>query len=211
MSDSEQQEPRKIKVNVKDKRVRGGADRSSDASSPSRASQSGPSPEGRIAAEASSDEATAAASAPVKSTVADEVDYLAELQRERADFENYRKRMMREVASSAGRAKAVLAEKLLPVLDNFERAISHGEGGDGVALVFKELKTALEAEGLEEVPAEGQVFDPNVHEAVMSVEDDSVDQPMVKELYRRGYRFGDQLLRAAMVVVARPADEVVKE
>lgn len=159
--------------------------------------------------EASSGVADATAAAPESSV--SEPDYLAELQRERADFENYRKRMMREVSASGARAKSVIVEKLLPVLDNFERAIAHGEGGEGVALVFREFRTALESEGLEEISAEGEVFDPNVHEAVMSVVDDSVTEPVVKEVYRRGYRFGDQLLRAAMVVVARPAEESATE
>lgn len=185
MNDSEQEEPRKVKVTVKDKR------RIAAEAQVAEVSQSSP----------EVDVERAASPAPVS-----EPDYLAELQRERADFENYRKRMMREVASSGERAKALLAEKLLPVLDNFERAISHGEGGEGVALVFRELKTALESEGLEEVPAEGEVFDPTVHEAVMSVDDDSVEQPTVTEVYRRGYRFGDRLVRAAMVVVARPPE-----
>ena len=185
MNDSEQEEPRKVKVTVKDKR------RIAAEAQVAEVSQSSP----------EVDVERAASPAPVS-----EPDYLAELQRERADFENYRKRMMREVASSGERAKALLAEKLLPVLDNFERAISHGEGGEGVALVFRELKTALESEGLEEVPAEGEVFDPTVHEAVMSVDDDSVEQPTVTEVSRRGSRFGDRLVRAAMVVVARPPE-----
>ncbi len=135
-----------------------------------------------------------------------EHDYLADLQRVQAEFENYRKRVMRDQADMAGRATASLAGKLLPVLDNFERAISHGEGGEGVALVYKELKGVLEATGLEEIEADGATFDPTVHEAVMVQEDDSVDAPTVKEVQRRGYRLGERLVRPAMVVVARPAE-----
>ena len=205
MNDDQTNEPRKVKVTVKDKRRSGGdsAGTASPGVTPqSRASQR----DEPLAARGAAAEAPSGVTPTAAAPQVDEVDYLAELQRERADFENYRKRMMREVASSSGRAKAALAEKMLPVLDNFERAISHGEGGEGVALVFRELKTALESEGLEEIPAEGEIFDPNVHEAVMSVDDDSVAEPTVKELYRRGYRFGDQLLRAAMVVVARPPE-----
>ena len=201
-------EPKRAKVTVRDRRVaaQGGADRSSGVASPSRASESGDLPDHQTPAEASSEATPAAASEPVHNGVVEQVDYLPDLQRLQAEFQNYKRRTKEELATSGRRAKAVLAEKLLPVLDNFERAIAHGEGGDGVALVFREFKTALEAEGLEEVVAEGQVFDPNVHEAVMSVDDDSVAEPVVKEVYRRGYRFGDQLLRAAMVVVARPAE-----
>jgi molecular chaperone GrpE len=127
-----------------------------------------------------------------------------------AEFENYRKRMMREQADSARRATAKLVERLLPVLDNFELAIAHGEGGEGVALVYRELKSALEAAGLEEVPAEGQVFDPTVHEAILSREDSSVSQETVSEVHRAGYRLGDQLLRPATVVVARPVEETAE-
>ncbi|MDQ3877739.1 MAG: nucleotide exchange factor GrpE [Actinomycetota bacterium] len=163
--------------------------------------------------------ATAAESAPVEDAAAQDVaeeqhiletetqhDYLADLQRLQAEFDNYRKRMMKEQAAAAARAGARIVESLLPVLDNFERAISHGEGGAGVELVFKELRSVLERDGLQEIAAEGAAFDPQIHEAVESHDDPDVDQPVVRTVYRRGYRFKDQLLRPAMVVVARPAD-----
>ena len=92
------------------------------------------------------------------------------------------------------------------MLDNFERAIAHGEGGEGVQLVFKDLKAALERLGLEEVPSEGAVFDPNVHEAVESREVHGLEEATIIEVYRRGYMFKGQLIRAAMVVVGRPAE-----
>jgi molecular chaperone GrpE len=135
-----------------------------------------------------------------------ERDYLDDLRRVQAEFDNYRKRMMKQQAELAERATARLVERLLPVLDNFERAISHGEGGEGVALVFKELKGALEAEGVEEIPSEGVPFDPHVHEAVESHEDESVEEPISQRVYRRGYRVKDHVIRPAMVVVARPLD-----
>jgi molecular chaperone GrpE len=135
-----------------------------------------------------------------------ERDYLDDLRRVQAEFDNYRKRMMKQQAELAERATVRLVERLLPVLDNFERAISHGEGGEGVALVFKELKGALEAEGVEEIPSEGVPFDPRVHEAVESHEDRNVEEPISQSVYRRGYRIKDHVIRAAMVVVARPLD-----
>jgi molecular chaperone GrpE len=135
-----------------------------------------------------------------------ERDYLDDLRRVQAEFDNYRKRMMKQQAELAERATVRLVERLLPVLDNFERAISHGEGGDGVALVFKELKGALEAEGVEEIPSEGVPFDPRVHEAVESHEDEDVEEPISQSVYRRGYRMKDHIIRPAMVVVARPLD-----
>jgi molecular chaperone GrpE len=135
-----------------------------------------------------------------------ERDYLDDLRRVQAEFDNYRKRMMKQQAELAERATVRLVERLLPILDNFERAISHGEGGEGVALVFKELKGALEAEGVEEIPSEGVPFDPRVHEAVESHEDENVEEPISQSVYRRGYRMKNHVIRPAMVVVARPLD-----
>jgi molecular chaperone GrpE len=135
-----------------------------------------------------------------------ERDYLDDLRRVQAEFDNYRKRMMKQQAELVERATVRLVERLLPVLDNFERAISHGEGGEGVALVFKELKGALETEGVEEIPSEGVPFDPRVHEAVESHEDENVEEPISQRVYRRGYRMKDHVIRPAMVVVARPLD-----
>jgi molecular chaperone GrpE len=132
--------------------------------------------------------------------------YLDDLRRLQAEFENYRKRVMKDQASIAERSKARLLERLLPVLDNFERAMSHGEGGPGVKLVFKDLKETLAAEGLEEIPAEGVAFDPRIHEAVESTEDASLSEPTCVTRYRTGYRLGEKVLRPAMVVVARPPE-----
>lgn len=136
-------------------------------------------------------------------------DYLDDLRRLQADFDNYRKRMMRDQAAIAERAKAQLVERLLPVLDNFERALAHADADPGIALIFKELRSTLEAEGLEEVPAQDQPFDPNVHEAVMSNESSDVTEPTVSDVYRSGYSFKGSIVRPAMVVVARPNDSPV--
>ncbi len=135
-------------------------------------------------------------------------DYLGDLQRLQAEFDNYRKRMMRQNAEESARGASRLVEKLLPVLDNFERAIAHGEGGEGVEMVFTELRAVLESAGLTEVPGEGAPFDPQVHEAVDSREDDSVTEEVVRAVHRRGYTMNEKLLRPAMVGVARPAAPV---
>ena len=140
-----------------------------------------------------------------------EPDYLGDLQRVQADFENYRKRMMRDQAETAVRAKATLIESLLPVIDNFERAIEHGEGGEGVRLVFKELENVLQAAGLEEIAAEGAPFDPHVHEAVESRPDAEVTEPTVREVHRRGFKVGDRVIRPAMVVVASPMEQETED
>lgn len=189
----EQKEPRKIKVQVKDKRrVSPDEDKTSaDGAAPA-----------------------AAVEAEVVEPDVGEVeqpDYLGDLQRVQADFANYRKRMMRESAEAADRGAERVVAQLLPVLDNFERAIAHGEGGEGVELVFKELKAVLENGGLEEVPGEGAPFDPQVHEAVESREDESVSEDVVRAVHRRGYTMNGKLLRAAMVGVSRPAAPVPAE
>lgn len=147
---------------------------------------------------------SAAVEAPIQSEAPR--DYLDDLVRLQAEFDNFRKRTFRERQQAEAWGKRRIVEHLLPVLDNFERAIAHGEGGAGVELVFKELKSALEVEGLVEIESEGKPFDPQVHEAVESVEDPEVDQAMVTQVYRRGYTFAGEVVRAAMVVVARPAD-----
>ena len=133
-------------------------------------------------------------------------DYLDDLRRLQADFDNYRKRMLREQGSIGERAKAELIGRLLPVLDNFERALEHTESDPGIQMIFKELHSILQTEGLEEIPAKDQPFDPNVHEAVMSNDSDQVAEPTVSEVFRSGYSFKGSIVRPAMVVVDRPAD-----
>jgi molecular chaperone GrpE len=137
-------------------------------------------------------------------------DYLGDLQRLQAEFDNFRKRTSREQAAVGKRATSLLVERLLPVLDNFELAIAHGEGGSGVELVFKELTESLSSAGLSEVASEGQPFDPQLHEAV-ETRDADVPTPRVAQVYRRGYMFGDRLLRPAMVVVEAPTDRPSEE
>jgi molecular chaperone GrpE len=124
-----------------------------------------------------------------------------------ADFDNRRKRMMRETAMASDRAKREMLERLLPLLDNFDRAIEHDDGSSGLQLLHKELLRTLESEGLAEIDAEGQRFDPHVHDAVESHPSPDVEDTMVKAVYRKGYRMGDLVLRPAMVVVAHPENE----
>src|SRR5256885_4819128 len=133
-------------------------------------------------------------------------EYLAHLQRTQAEFDNYRKRMLRDQTLHLERATANLIEQLLPVLDSFELALGSG-GTDverlrkGVELVYGEFLGALEKAGLERIEAHGKPFDPEEHEAVMHVEDDGGD-PGVRDVVRSGYRFKGRVLRPAMVKVA---------
>ncbi|HYH48394.1 MAG TPA: nucleotide exchange factor GrpE [Acidimicrobiia bacterium] len=133
-------------------------------------------------------------------------EYLAHLQRTQAEFDNYRKRMLRDQTVHLERATGSLIEQLLPVLDSFELALNSA-GTDverlrkGVELVYGEFLGALEKAGLERIEALGKPFDPEEHEAVMHVEDDGGD-PGVRDVVRSGYRFKGRVLRPAMVKVA---------
>src|ERR671915_407755 len=133
-------------------------------------------------------------------------EYLAHLQRTQAEFDNYRKRMLRDQTTHLERATAGLVEQLLPVLDSFELALGSA-GTDverlrkGVELVYGELLGALEKAGLERIEAHGKPFNPEEHEAVMHVEDDG-GQPGVRDVVRSGYRFKGRVIRPAMVKVA---------
>ena len=133
-------------------------------------------------------------------------EYLAHLQRTQAEFDNYRKRMLRDQTTHLERATGGLVEQLLPVLDSFELALGSA-GTDverlrkGVELVYGELLGALEKAGLQRIEAVGKPFDPEEHEAVMHVEDDG-GEPGVRDVVRSGYRFKGRVIRPAMVKVA---------
>jgi len=138
--------------------------------------------------------------------IAERDEYLAHLQRTQAEFDNYRKRMLRDQTVHLERATGNLIEQLLPILDSFELALGSA-GTDverlrkGVELVYGEFLGALEKAGLERIEALGKPFDPEEHEAVMHVEDDD-GEPGVRDVVRSGYRFKGRVLRPAMVKVA---------
>jgi molecular chaperone GrpE len=134
-------------------------------------------------------------------------EYLALAQRVQADFENYRKRAIRDQERLVAHAHERLVRDLLPILDDLERALEaaerHEEAAlvDGVRLVQQSLRGALEKEGLAEIPADG-AFDPHVHEAVLSRPGDGAEPGTVLEVVQRGYRLGDRVVRPARVIVA---------
>ncbi len=141
-----------------------------------------------------------------------EPDYRDLYLRERAEGENLRKRMFKQQQESVAYATKDLAKRLVPVIDHFNLAIEHGEGGSGIELALKELLTALGHEGLEEIAVEkGEPFDPNVHHALTTVTDASVSTDVVAEVHRKGYRFKDHVLRAPEVVVAQPVQDVDRD
>jgi len=141
--------------------------------------------------------------------------HLDDLRRLKADFENYRKRVLREQTARAQSASQALVTKLLPVLDHFELAMTalaaeDGKGsGDldkmrkGVEMVLGELRDVLRAEGLEPIEAEGKPFDPQRHEAVASVEAGDEEPGTVVGVVRAGYELHGRVIRPAMVRVAQ--------
>ena len=125
-----------------------------------------------------------------------------------ADLENHRRRAKRDVDDAKADARSRVLKEMLPVMDNLERAVAHGSGeGDavleGVRLVLRQFASALERLEVTPVLAEGQPFDPNLHEAIGQQESDAPPGTVVSVL-QKGYRLADRLLRPAMVVVARP-------
>jgi molecular chaperone GrpE len=123
-----------------------------------------------------------------------------------ADFDNFRKRSEREKNDYFRYALAGLIRDLLPVIDNFDRALEHAEEGDdfhkGVLLIYKQLFDVLKRHGLRPIDEADVRFDPNIHEAVVSEEDPSVPSHTVVAVLQKGYFLHDRLLRPAMVKVA---------
>ena len=124
-----------------------------------------------------------------------------------ADLENYRRRAKRDLDDARADARTRVLKEILPVVDNLERAVAHG-GGDGdailegVRLVLRQFMTALERCEVTAGVAEGQPFDPNLHEAISQQESDAAPGTVVSVL-QKGYKLGDRLLRPSLVVVAR--------
>jgi len=142
-------------------------------------------------------------------------DYEAQLaqaqdryQRTLAEFDNFRKRTTKEMAARYEDGQRAAAEKLLPVIDNFERALSASENKEdnfyqGIAMISRQLDAALADIGLEPIPEEtGTSFDPNVHHAVAHVEDEAYDQNVIIEVLQKGYKHRERVIRPSMVKVA---------
>ncbi len=129
-----------------------------------------------------------------------------------ADFDNYKKRAAREKQDAVKFANEALLQKLVPVLDNFDMALAAAQTGQGEAaqslltgiqMIYQQFKSVLSEAGLEEVNAEGQTFDPNLHEAVSQRATADVAEGQVVQQLRKGYKLRERLLRPASVVVAK--------
>ncbi len=152
--------------------------------------------------EVAAQEAVAGATA----AASQEEDFRDRYVRTLADFENYRKRSEREKDDFRRYALVGVIRDLLPVIDNFERALEHAEEGDefhkGVALIYKQLFDVLQRHGLKTIAESGVRFDPNIHEAVVREEDPSVPSHTVVAILQKGYFLYDRLIRPALVKVA---------
>jgi len=134
-----------------------------------------------------------------------------QLLRTAADFDNFRKRTRRELEDAHKRGKEELLRELLPVFDNLERAVVHAEQAsdakavaDGVGMVLKQFQDTLGKVGIKRIPAVGGPFDPSLHEAIQQIETDDHPAGTIVAEVQPGYALGDRLVRASMVVVAKP-------
>ena len=134
-------------------------------------------------------------------------EYLDALQRERADFTNFRRRTEAETQQSYRYATGAVIKKFLAAIDDLERALAHRPTGDpwadGVELVYRKFQALLDAEGVTRIDAEGKPFDPNLHEAIMQEPSDQYESGTVTAVLQQGYMHGERVLRPAMVKVAQ--------
>jgi molecular chaperone GrpE len=128
-------------------------------------------------------------------------------QRAVADFSNYRKRLDRENVEIYQNAVAEIVRRYLPILDDLERALASRPQdlpwADGVELIYRKLQAILEAEGLKRIEAEGQLFDPTIHEAISQEPSSEVESGKVIAVVQNGYRLGERVVRPALVRVAQ--------
>ncbi|MDC3413334.1 nucleotide exchange factor GrpE [Aquibacillus sp. 3ASR75-11] len=130
------------------------------------------------------------------------------LLRVQAEYDNFRKRTQKEKEASLKYRSLDVVSELLPALDNFERALqlevkdeTAAKFVEGMQMVYRQLQDALTKQGVEELKAEGEPFDPHLHQAVMQVEDDQYESNVVVEVLQKGYKLKDRVIRPAMVKV----------
>ena len=131
------------------------------------------------------------------------------VKRQMAEFDNFRKRTEKENASMYETGAREIIEKILPVVDNFERGLAavpeeekDSPFADGMTKIYKQMMTVLEEAGVKPIEAVGQEFDPNLHNAVMHVEDEEFGENIIAEEFQKGYTYRDSVVRHSMVKVA---------
>lgn len=125
-----------------------------------------------------------------------------------AEYDNFRKRSLKEKLDASAEATARAAVEVISVIDNFERAMA-AECSDenykkGVEMIYGQFAEVIKKLGVEEIDALGKEFNPNLHNAVSQIEDESLGENTVSQVYQKGYKLGDRVIRCAMVVVANP-------
>jgi molecular chaperone GrpE len=136
-------------------------------------------------------------------------EYYAQLQRVMADFDNYRKRVIKEKDAQYSVILSEVITELLPVVDNLEKSLETSAEDEvakawknGVELIYRQFSEVLNKLGAEEIKAVGEQFDPNYHDAVMHVEDENLGENVIVEELRKGYKLKDRIIRHSMVKVA---------
>lgn len=137
-----------------------------------------------------------------------ELDEIKELHlRTLAEYDNFRKRSQKEKESIYSNTAIDILNKVLPVIDNFERALDAQTSDEsykkGFEMIFNQFKNILESLGVKEIPAQGQIFDPEYHNAIILIEDENLDSNTVAEVVQKGYMLNDKVLRHAMVKVVQ--------
>lgn len=133
-------------------------------------------------------------------------EYFDHLKRNMAEFDNYKKRMSKEKEMLYSTVTSDIVADLLPIMDNFNTALQADSKDisfkDGIKMIYEQLNETLKKLGLEEITSLNTTFDPNLHEAVMHVEDENYGEKEIIEVFRKGYKIGDKVIRHAMVKVA---------
>lgn len=134
-------------------------------------------------------------------------EYLDMLKRTMADFDNFRKRTAKEKEGLYDEGFSEAMKQILPVLDNFERAVAYNNDEnksiiEGIEMILKMFKETLQKAGVEEIPSLGEKFDPDYHNAVMHIEDESLEENIIVDVMLKGYKYKDKILRHSMVKVA---------
>lgn len=130
-------------------------------------------------------------------------------QRERADFQNYKKRIERDQVSLKGFVTAEIVKKYLVIIDDLELALKNRPASadcqgwvDGIGLIYQKLISILEGEGVELIPVEGE-FNPNIHEAISQIDHPEFESGRIVEVMRQGYKISERVIRPALVIIAR--------
>ena len=133
-------------------------------------------------------------------------EYIDSLKRNMAEFDNYKKRMTKEKESLYSSILSGIVNDLLPVIDNFEKAkdakCTDKSYKEGISMIYNQFVELLNKQGVEKIPDIGETFDPELHEAVMSVEDKEKGEKEIVEVFRTGYRLKDKVVRHSLVKVA---------